>query len=509
MSIPANELVSVLPGVLGAGGAAVALSGLILTANTAVPIGTVQTFAEAADVSTFFGPSSDEAAMANVYFAGFNNSTQKPGELLFSQYPTASVAAYTRSGSFAGVTLAQLQAITPGILTFTVDGVVKNSASINLSGATSFSNAATLITAAFSGGGTPVVTYDAIRQAFVATSPTTGASSTMTFGSGTISSALKFTQAAAAQLSQGSAAYTPAAAMAGVVGANSKWASFMTMFEPLLADKIAFGTWTAQQNNRFAYVVWDTDANAIVNGDTTAYGPQAKLLGLSGSIPLSGDAAAAAAAGITMTALVRPLAAFVMGIAASLDFDATNGRTTFAYRSQGGLVPGATNATVANNLIGNGYNFYGDYATSSQNFQFLQTGSVIGDFKWADSYYNQIWMNAQFQLDLMNFMASAGSVPYNAFGYSSIETVLLPSISQALNFGAIRQGVTLAGNQIVAVNAAAGKKVDTVISSRGWYLDIKDPGAVARAARESPNMTFYYADGGSIQKMELGSINIQ
>lgn len=509
MSIPANELVSVLPGVLGAGGAAVALSGLILTANTAVPIGSVQTFATAADVSTFFGPSSDEASLASVYFAGFNNSTQKPGELLLAQYPAAPVAAYNRSGSFAGVTLAQLQAIPSGVLTITVDGVVKTSTAIVLAPATSFSNAATIITAAFTGPSAPVVTYDSIRQAFVATSPTTGAASTITFGSGTISTGLKFTQLAGARLSQGSIAYTPAAAMTTYVNANSKWASFMTTFEPLLADKIAFGTWTAQQNDRFAYVAWDTDANAIVNGNTTAYGPQAKLLGLSGSIAVSGDPAVAAENGITMTAMVRPLAAFEMGYAASLDFDATNGRTTAAYRSQGGLVPGVTSASVANNLIANGYNFYGDYATSSQSFQFLQNGQIIGDFKWQDSYFNQIWMNAQFQLDLMNFLASAGSVPYNNFGYAAIETVLLPSINQAINFGAIRTGVALAGNQIVAVNAAAGKKIDTVISSRGWYLDVKDPGAVARAARESPNMTFYYADGGSIQKLELASINIQ
>lgn len=509
MSIPASELVSVLPSVLVAGGAAVALNGLILTNSAAVPIGTVRSFSTALDVSGFFGPSSDEAAMANVYFAGFIGSTQQPGELLFSQYPTAAVAAYARSGSFAGVALATLQAITPGTLAFTVDGVLKTSASINLSGATSFANAASLITAAFSGGGTPTVTYDSQRNAFVATSPTTGVGSTMTFGSSAIATALKFTAAAGAELSQGAVASTPAAAMAGIVAQALNWASFSTTFEPLTADKLAFGTWTSQQNKRYAYVPWDTDVNATNPGNSTDYGSQAKALGLGGSLPVTGDSTVAAALGITMAAMVRPLAAFVMGYAASLDFDAINGRTTLAFRGQGGLVTGVKNATIADTLIGKGYNFYGAYATSSQAYQLMQPGQVGGEFRWADSYFNQIWLNATFQNTLMTFLSNVGSVPYNAFGYSQIESAMQDPINIGLSFGAFRAGVTLSADQRVAVNASAGKVISGVLETRGWYLNITDPGAAARANRQSPNMTFYYTDGGSIQQIEMASINIQ
>jgi hypothetical protein len=118
-------------------------------------------------------------------------------------------------------------------------------------------------------------------------------------------------------------------------------------------------------------------------------------------------------------------------------------------------------------------------------------------------------MNAAFQTALMQLMAGSGSIPYNNFGYSSIESALASPIAAAVNFGAIREGVTLASDQAIAVNAATGKIVAPSISTRGWYLNITDPGASVRVTRGSPNMTFYYADGGSIQKMELGSINIQ
>jgi hypothetical protein len=507
MSIPAKKLVEIIPGVIGAGGAALALSGLILTADTAVPFNTIRQFSDAEAVATFFGPQSSEAAIASVYFAGFDGSTQKPGNLLFSQYPIAPVAAYTRSASLAAMTLAQLQAITPGVMTVTVDGTLKTSASINLSTATSFSDAAAKITTAFASG--PVVTYDAQRAAFVATSGTTGGASTITFAAGAIATALNLTQATGAVTSQGSAAATPAAAMTAIIAKALNWAGFMTVFEPVIADKMAFATWTGQQADRFAYACWDTDVTSSQQGNTTAFGPQVAALQLSGSIPLGADPAQAAALGVSMTSLVRPLAAFVLGYMASIDFGQTNGRTTAAFRSQGGIVAGCADSTVADTLVANGYNFYGDYATSQQAFRFMQPGQISGRFKWLDSFANEIWMNANFQQSLLAFMAAAGSIPYNNFGYASIETALQTPINQALDFGAIRAGVSLSGSQVIAVNSASGQKIDTVLSTRGWYLSIKDPGAAARAARTTPSMTFYYCDGGSIQQMKLASLLVQ
>jgi hypothetical protein len=124
------------------------LNGLILTESTEVPIGSVLGFATAADVSNFFGATSPEANAANIYFLGFDNSTKKPGTLLFAQYPDADVAAYLRSASLAGMTLDQLKALS-GPLIVTVDGTQQTSGTIDLSGATSFSAAAQLIESGF------------------------------------------------------------------------------------------------------------------------------------------------------------------------------------------------------------------------------------------------------------------------------------------------------------------------------------------------------------------------
>lgn len=508
MSIPAKKLVNVIPGVVGVSGAALALSGLILTANAAVPIGGVMQFSTAAAVSSFFGPSSTESSIAAVYFAGFDNSTAKPANLLFWQYPTAPVAGYMRGGSVASMTLAQLQAIAAGTMSITVDGVLKTSSSINLATATSFSDAAAKITTAFATG--PTVTYDTQRAAFVATSATTGATSTVSFATGAIATSLNMTQATGAVTSVGAAASTPAAAMTAVTANARNWAAFMTTFEPNLADKLAFATWAHQQGSRFVYACWDTDPNAAVQGNTTSFGYQADIaLALDGIIPLTADASVAAALGVTMQSIVQPLAAFTLGYMASLDFARTNGRTTFAYRSQGGLVAGVTDPTVADTLIANGYNFYGNYATSQQSYTFIQPGQVSGRFAYLDSFANEVWMNANFQQTLMSFMSSSGSIPYNTVGYSAIETVLQGPINSALNFGAIRAGVTLSGSQVVSVNATAGQTIDSVLSARGWYLSIKDPGATVRAQRGSPQITLFYCDGGSIQQMTMASLLVQ
>ena len=144
-TIPASDLVQVIPGVLGTAPGALDLVGLILTKNARVPIGSVVSLGKS-DVANYFGPSSAEAAGAAIYFNGFDNSNVKPGLILFAQYPATAVAAWLRGGSAAGLTLAELQAIN-GTLSVTVNGS-EQSGPVNLGAAPSPSAAASLIEAA-------------------------------------------------------------------------------------------------------------------------------------------------------------------------------------------------------------------------------------------------------------------------------------------------------------------------------------------------------------------------
>jgi len=576
-TIPAKAIVSVEPGVLAAGGLGLALNGIILDDTTRVPIGAVQPFSSAADVETYFGASSDQAAAAAVYFAGFEGSNIKPGRLYFTQYNPAAVAAYLRGGEVASLTLAQLQAIPTGSLSIVMDGYTHAAASITLSAATSYSNAASIINTAINasqpqaatgsastiatttltvGGtitgtwapgqtisgagvtlgtkilsqltGTPgaagtylidtsqtvgspvaitasatpiVVSYDSTSGAFVATSGVEGTYSTAAFATGTLAAHIFLTEATGAVLSQGAAAAAPAAFMDGIVATTQNWASYTTLFDPDdgsgNAVKLEFALWTSQQNNRWTYVCWDSDvAPTVTVPAVTSLGYLLQQNKYSGTILIydpNGD----------------NLAAFECGAIASLDFTQRQGRATMAFRSQSGIPASVTNQTVSDNLIANGYNFYGAYATANDGFVFFYPGSVSGSFKWADSYVNQIWMNAQFQLDLMLLLTQVKSVPYTTAGYTMIEASLGSTIQEALNFGAISPGVPLSSLQAAEVKNSAGVDITNALFTLGYYVQISPATAQVRQNRQSPPCTFWYTDAGAVQKINLASIAIQ
>lgn len=499
-SIPASQVVNVVPSVLSAGGSALDVISLVLTTNIRVPINTAQSFATAEDVRAFFGAGTPEAAAASTYFLGYNGRTIAPEAILFTQYPTAAVAGYVRGGDLSSMTLAQLQALTPGTMTVVFGGTPKTSASINLAGATSFSNAATLIQAAFT---TPnfSVTYDSVSGGFLFLGTVTGATNTVVNPTGAFAPLIKMTTATGAVLSQGAAAVTaPGTFMDNVIdNISQNWVTFFSLFDPDVtgnANKLLLCDWTNSTANQFAYICWDTDA-APAN-----------------TVPASSSLGALLAAnedsGVCLIwAPTYEKAAFIGGTAASIDFTRNNGRITFKFRKQDGLNPDVTNAAVAANLEANGYNFYGGYATRNETSNFFANGVVSGQFEWFDSYINQIWLNNQLQLGIFTGMQAVGSIPYNSAGYALIESFCMDAINGGLLFGAIRAGITLSNAQVEEINLAAGVTIAPIIQTRGWYLQVSDATAQVRAARGSPPCTLWYADGGSVQKITLASIEVQ
>ena len=491
MTIPASDIVVVNPGVVGSGGNPLALNGVILSTNTLLPTAAVRSFASPDAVKAFFGAASAEYAIAQVYFLGFDNSTIKPGTLYFSPYVNTARAAWLQSGNLSAMSLTDLQALS-GVLTVTINGVAKTSSSINLATATSFSDAASMIDAGFTAGDV-AVTWNPVNSTFLFTSPTTGDASTMSVATGTLSAGLMLTSATGAILSQGADADTPATAMDAVKAATQNWVDFMTMWEPVIEDKEAFAVWTNAQNQRFMYVCWDTDAQAIVNGSTACFGAIAKSLQYDGVVPVYNT---------------KELAAFMLGTVASIDFSRLNGRITSAFKSQSGFVPTVTDQQIAANLLENGYSFYGAYATANDQFNFLYNGQMSGKWSWVDTFVDQVYLNAQFQLALLSLLTTVKSIPYNESGYSLIRAAMIDPISQALNFGSIRTGITMSAQQKAVVNQAAGMDVSTIIEQQGYFLQILDPGAQVRGNRGTPVINFWYTDGGAVQKITVASIDI-
>lgn len=516
MSIPASTVVSVIPGVLSPGGAALVMNGLVLTQNTYMPTGSVLSFASAQAVSDFFGPSSTEYAYAQIYFAGYVNGTQLPGTIMFAPYNAAARSGWLTSGSLANVTLAQLQAITPGTLTITFAGVGLTSSSINLSAATSFTDAATIIQAAFT---TPpfAVTWDAVRSMFVFTSTATGATETIVYPTDTIATALYLTAATGATLSQGAAADTPSSAMNNVVAVTRNWATMSYITEPALANKEAFAVWFSGENEQYMMVAWDSDSQASVQGATEPFGVVAKTNKYNGVMCIGGDPAAG-----TLGTICMYVGAFVQGMIASINFSQAQGKITLAGKSanSAAVVPTCANLTTYANLIANGYSCYGSFASRNQGFVFFSDGNLPGSFPWADQLIDQIWLSAQLQLALLTLYTTVNSIPYDPTGYGMIRAALVGQkntgsatdngpINNALNNGVIEAGVTLSSSQATAINTAAGvSNAASAVQNNGYFLQILDPGATARAARQTPIINLWYTDGGSVQSFTLDSIDV-
>lgn len=495
-SIPMSAIVSGVPSVISAGGSPLSLNAIFNTQDPSIPIGTIAGFPSLLSVQNWFGANSPEAGRAAKYFNGFIGADQIPGTLYFAQFNTTAVAGYLRGLSLAGTPLTTIQGLS-GTLTLTLDGVSTVSGAINLSAATSFSNAAALIQTALQAGtptNTATVTYDSLRAAFVITSPTTGASSSVGFPTvDAIATGLGLTLAAGAVHSPGAAIAVPAAFMTAIVNQLQNWFTFTNVAEPVDATKLAFAAWVNTQNARYKYVQSDSSA-------TPTTGPAANSFGVLTSTftgvvaiydPTGGD-----------------LAAFECGATASIAAGEPNGRITFAFKGQAGLAVSVTDETTATNLIANGYNFYGSYATAAQKFQWYQPGQISGAWLWDDSYTDQVILNNALQLSLAELMGTIKSIPYNTAGYSLIRSAMADPINAAISFGSIVAGVELSASQIAEVNQAAGVKIDSFLFNFGYFLQILDPGSVVRGQRGSPIITLWYVDGESVQKINFSSIDV-
>lgn len=563
-SIPASAIVNVFPNVIAAGGSGLDLVGLFLSSAGRVPALTVEEFASAAAVAAYFGNLSAEARLAEVYFEGFAGSAIKPAKMLFANYNAAAAPAYLRGGSVTSLTIAQLQALS-GTFALDINGRTVTSDAVDLSGAASFSAAATLIAAALddadaaftgeitgdeltvtdavgtlavgqtvtgvgvaagtvitalgtgTGGdgtytvspaqtvasgamrsGPTLVTFDAVSGAFVITGGTPGATGSISYAvDGALATALRFTSTTGATLSQGADAATPGGIMDALAAFTQDFVTFATVFQPGIDDKVAFAAWADGQNNRFLYLMGESNPAAGSTSDDATAGGQIRALDYTATAFLYDPVDPAA------------LAAFAAGSIASIDFTATEGRTNLAFRRTGRLTPGVTDQVVAEQLIANGYNFYGAYATAADRFVFLYPGQVRGPYRWIDSFINQVWLSNNFQLNLMNLLVNVRSIPYNSAGYAIIEEALSGPIDAGLSFGAIRAGVPLSAEQATAINTEAGLPVAATITERGWYLQVRPASPSVRADRGSPPITFWYADGQSVQKIALNLTQVQ
>lgn len=495
MAIPASQIVSIVPRVISAGGSDLEINGMILTKSLSIPTASpLLAFTDAASVGSYFGLLSPEYEAASIYFKGYENAFKMPATFYIGRRFDAAAAAWLRGAKYSG-TLEALQAITSGGLSLTVDGTKAELTTLDFSAASSFSAVAGVIQTALEAkvsGAT--VTYSSLYGAFQITSPTAGEASTITYASapatGTdLSALLSLTQSTGAVISQGTEAMTVTENLETLVNSGSNWATFTTLYDAE-AEYLELASWASGKGTDYAYICWTQAATALVASSDAD--PASKLK----------EASAGSTAIVYGPA---DMAVFVMAIAASIDWNRFNGVSSYAFKSQSGLAATVDNGVDASTLLSKGYNFYGNYATRNDDFTFLYNGQMFGQYEYIDTYINAIWLNNAFQLALMDGLKGASIVPYTDEGYGLIRGWLMDPINRAVNNGVITPGITLTEAQRGELIREAGQDISGDIEAEGWYLQVEDPGGPVRAARDTPTVSFWYAYGGSVNKISMSS----
>lgn len=495
-TIPFNQVVKIVPGVLSAAGNAVDLNPVILSQSVYAPQEEVLDFTTQADVAAYFGPTSIEAQMAAGFFQGPDNALSTPGLMKFLGYAEAAVPGWLLGASSVPPTLGQLQALS-GTLIITVGGTQFTSSSISLTSVASYTAAAAAMLAAFTSPTFSLV-YDSLHQAFLITSSAAGSAGTITYCAGTLAPGIGLDAPSGGTLSQGADATTAATTLNWLIANDQNWATFSTTWAATLSDREAFAAWSNANAPRYLYVSWDEDVADVTPNNSASFGGYLQANKSVGTCPVYGTALHAA---------------FVMSWAAALNFNQENGRETLCFRSQSGLADAVSDATTYAAVISNGYNTYGAFGSNNpaNNSNWMSPGSVSGQWLWADTYVNQIWLNANLQLGVITGMKAVGQIPYNSDGDALLAGFCTGTIQAALNFGAIRKGVTLAPSQIQQVINLVGADVSGTIKAQGYYLftDAAGTAASVRVTRGSPPAILLYQDGESVQSLTMPSITIQ
>lgn len=353
--------------------------------------------------------------------------------------------------------------------------------------------------------GAATVAYDSTSGAFVINGGTPGTPGTIGYGSGAIATALLLTLATGAVLSQGAPLSVPGTFMTAIVAITQNWFSLVTEFDPGTSAKVAFAQWVSQQNTKYAYQEW---ASEVANAQPSPTLATAQIIaaGYSGTVPIYAPA----------TGAVQAAAA--AGMLASIDFNQEDGRENFAFLNQIGLPVEVTSGTVAEQLSTppgpagstNGFNYYGNWTTRANAFNFFYPGSITGPYNWLDSYYCAAWLDDQLAVAQMDLFTTVGDIPFTQAGAEVIYNALAAGpVAAAISFGAINIGVELSQAEVSAVAAIIGFDISSILATQGWYLQVNVPPPSIRQTRGPWPIILVYTDAGSCLTVTIDPLAVQ
>jgi len=505
MPISASNIVSIVPRILKGTGSDLVFNGLVLSKNSRLAVNAPTAYSSASAVASAFGEASDEYKFAQVYFGGYKNSQIKPSVLYFYRYCDTGVAPFVRGTALKPSTaLASLKQISNGAFSVTLTGKIHTVSSLDLSSASSLSEVADKVQEALRDLDSDsedaelsglTVAFDSVTNAFTITNGTSSSNVSVDTPTGDVALAMGFT-ADACVVSEGSDSTTLSATLNKLTLSFQNFVTFTTLWEASDDEALELGEWATANASAgvcYLYVLWDSSKE---NADSNSKSIIAEKL-------ITENIAAT-----TVVYDSYRVAAFIMGAAASIAWDNKNSTITFAFKSQDGLGANVLDTDEANALEGHKVNFIGNYATRNDNFVWLYSGRMLGEWDWIDTYLNSIWLCNAMQVQVMAGFEAVRRVPYTLRGYAMIRSWLRDVINRAKNNGVIEAGVSLSETQKSSLIEELGADYSDEIYNNGYYLQILDPSAQTRQQRKSPSCNLVYTYGGAVHRLTMPSIAV-
>ncbi|MBZ9939138.1 DUF3383 domain-containing protein [Mesorhizobium sp. BR1-1-16] len=438
-------------------------AGLIVgSSNVIDTVERIRSYGSIASVANDFGTTAPEYYAAARFFA----QSPQPDLVYVGKWAAAATAATLHGGvlSAAQQVISNWTAITAGSLKITVNGTLKTLTGLDFSAQTNLNGVATVITTALSGA---TVVWNAVYGRFEVTSPTTGASSTLTYattaGSGTdISAQLKLDSA------------TASAPVAGIIAE--------TLVTALQAFANKSGDWYA------AIIAATLPANSdvLAAADYIEASGKSRMLGLTIQATTAIDATNTTDLGYLLSAAAYrktfwqystfdayAVASF-FGRAATVNFEGSRTTLTMKFKIEPGIIAETLTESQASALDGKHGNVFVNYDNGTA---IIQQG-VMADGSFFDEVHGLDWLQNRVQTDVWNLLyTSTTKIPQTDAGNHLILATIEASCEQGVTNGLIAPGVWNAGG--------FGQIAQGDTLPRGYYVYAPPIASQSQADREA------------------------
>lgn len=494
-AIPISEILPVSANIVAASGNNLSLAGLVLTKNKLIPNNKdarVLMFRSSDQVAKYFGSDSEEYKQCNYYFNGYDNSLKSPDFLMFARYINAAQNAYIRSDSISAP-LADFIKVKAGAIDFMLNGNKIALTALDFSTAKSYSDVAGILqTALVAAKANATVGFNALYNGFIVEFTGDGkkADSIEYCIDGELASLLQLTEKSLAVLSQGSLVQTPAENMNAIKQVTTNWVGCSYLFDADIATVEGLMEWFNAENSKattFALSVYSNEAKGQLSR-TQQIANLIKQKNYSGIVLMYG--------------YLRH-ALFVLGIGASIDYEASNATLTFAFKQQSGLDITVDTKETSQKLDELGFNYCGAYSSRADNYTWLMNGVITGVYSFIDNFYNQAWLLDQLQVAEAELLGKNKAVGYDPQGDSDLFVTYNGVMLDSRDKSVCSRGIAISESQRIQLRNILGFDPSSDIYSNGYFIYIPTPTAKQRAERKRPATSILYAYRGAVHMLPV------